>query len=419
MQTTKQKDYSRTILAACIILKIGAGAIAACSANFIAPVVEEFGCLVSEFTLMVSIMAVSMSLLYPVAAKTLNKMKIGKVMAAACFLEALGIAMMAFYKSIGGFYVSGLIIGGAEAFTGLVATPIIVNMWFKKRTGTVLGIVIAVQQASSVFFGFTSGLLITGFGWRVAYLILASVVMLTVPFLLLMMKSPEDAGCLPYGYDPASVGADGPDAISQKKWGLTLRQSLGKAAFWIAWLTCLLYSYGTGGFTHFASYSTLELGESINFGALAGMCMSIGGILCSVLLGRINDRFGVKAGLIWGAAFCTVGFAVAMLAKLGNHYLVMPGAFLAGLAYSMYTVQCPLIARKVVGEKHFSEIWAVMMVANSLIGGGLCFTIGLFYDEFGTYMGAFLTCVGMFIVALICGSVATGMAKTYRDEKNL
>lgn len=389
---------------------------AACTANFIAPVVREFGCLVSEFTLMTSIMAISMSLLYTTAAKTLDKLPIGRVMGIAAACEAVGVALLATYQSVEWFYFSGVLIGGSQAFTGLVATPIVINMWFKKKTGTMLGIVIAVQQVATVGFGLLSGQLITSLGWRAAYLVLAAVVAVTVPFLFFLMKSPAQAGCQPYG---AEEDSDDENAIQlhpiKEEWGLTLKEAFRKPAFWIAWVTCILYSYGTAGFSHFASYSTLELGESTNYGAWAGMCMSLGGIVCSILLGRINDRFGVKAGLLWGAVFSALGFGISILAK-SSHYLVFPGAFITGLAYSMYTVQCPLISRTIVGSKHFSEIWAVMMVANSLIGGGLCFTIGMFYDKTGTYAGAFLMCSALFLLALITGSVSVSMAKKYRNK---
>lgn len=411
----RKRHYAYVILAACVILKIGAGAVAACTANFIAPVVREFGCMVSQFTLMTSIMAISMSLLYAPAARALENLPIGRVMGISALCEAVGVALLATYHSIEWFYLSGVLIGGAQAFTGLVATPIIINMWFKKKTGTMLGIVIAVQQVATVAFGLLSGQLITSMGWRTAYLILAAVVALTVPFLFLLMKSPKQVGCLPYGVEEEAPENAVSAPVEKEEWGLTLKQACGKAAFWIAWLTCILYSYGTAGFSHFASYSTLELGESTNFGAWAGMCMSLGGIVCSLLLGRINDKFGVKAGLIWGAVFCTLGFSIAILAK-NMHFLVFPGAFIAGLAYSMYTVQCPLISRTIVGSKNFSSIWAVMMVANSLIGGGLCFTIGLFYDKMGTYTGAFLMCMGLFLLALVTGSVAVSMSKKYKNQ---
>lgn len=414
-QIDTRKHYAYVILAACIILKIGAGAVASCTANFIAPVVREFGCLVSQFSMMSSVMAVSMSLLYTVAAKTLEKFPVGRVMGIAALCEAVGVALLATYQSIEWFYLSGVLIGGAQAFTGLVATPIVINMWFKKKTGTMLGIVIAVQQVATVSFGLLSGQLITSVGWRSAYLILAAVVAATVPFLLALMKSPEEAGCLPYGAEETAAPVNAlTHPADKEEWGLTLKEALRKPAFWIAWFTCILYSYGTAGFSHFSSYSTLELGESTNFGAWAGMCMSFGGILCSILLGKINDRFGVKAGLVWGAVFSCLGFSISTLARY-NHYLVFPGALITGLAYSMYTVQCPLICRSVVGSKYYSGIWAVMMVANSLIGGGLCFTIGLFYDFTGTYVGAFLTCAGLFLLAMVTGSAAVSMAKKYRE----
>ena len=47
----------------------------------------------------------------------------------------------------------------------------------------------------------------------------------------------------------------------------------------------------------------MELGQSIPYGATAAMCMSLGCVASSVILGYVNDRFGVRAGLGWGALF--------------------------------------------------------------------------------------------------------------------
>lgn len=83
----------------------------------------------------------------------------------------------------------------------------------------------------------------------------------------------------------------------------------------------------------------------------------------------------------------------------------------------MYTVQCPLLARTVVGDKHYSEIWALMMMINSLIGGGLCFTIGLFYDLAGTFRGAFVMGIILFALAAVLGNISLNMRKKLVDSQ--
>ena len=87
---------------------------------------------------------------------------------------------------------------------------------------------------------------------------------------------------------------------------------------YISWIACLMYSYGSGVSGYITPFATMELGQSINFGAQLGMCLGLGGILCSLILGWINDKFGVKAGLLWGAITTTIGYLL-MFASRGEY----------------------------------------------------------------------------------------------------
>ena len=182
---------------------------------------------------------------------------------------------------------------------------------------------------------------------------------------------------------------------------------------YVAWIACIFISYGSAVAGYVTPFITMELGQTINFGARVGVAMSLGGILGSVIVGRINDRFGVNAGFIWGAVTTTAGYATMFL-TYGNPMLAYVGSFVLGLGNCMYMVQCPLLARSVVGSKHYSEIWAVMMVANSLIGGGLYSSVGLFYDRLGSYRGAFIMGAGLYIAAALIGFAAVRMSKRHQ-----
>ncbi|MBQ6496545.1 MAG: hypothetical protein IJI74_05175, partial [Firmicutes bacterium] len=174
MERNRKIHYAWIIMIALIFLKIGAGATSCMTGNFITPVVNEFGCKVNQFTLFLSIDAVGMSIFYMPAAKIISTNKrLGLTIGIAALCEVIGIAMMFTYKSVWGFYFSGFLIGSAGAFTGYVAIPVIVNMWFKKMAGTVLGIIIAVGNAANVVFGLLSARFITLYGWRVASLLIA------------------------------------------------------------------------------------------------------------------------------------------------------------------------------------------------------------------------------------------------------
>lgn len=410
MKTEKRKfHYAWLIFAACILLKIGlGGAVMVIAGNFVTPVVTEMGCRVSEFTMVVSVEAAAMALMYTTAAKVLTTKRIGVVMGVAALGEVAGLALMATYKSVYMFYLSGVIIGVGVAFTGYVAVPIVINMWFRKKAGTVLGIIIAAEGLSAVVYNLLSARLIVTLGWRAAYLIIAAIcLVLSVPMLFLCLKSPEEVGCKPYG---AEDGDEQGEAAAAPEQGLTRRQALKTSAFYIAWLTCAFYSVGCGVQQYITNFATMELGQSIPFGAVAGMCMSLGCVVSSIILGYVNDRFGVKAGLGWGALFMLLGYG-GMLYGINHIELVVPSSLLVGLGGSMYTVQCPLLVRTALGSRDYSSIWSLMMMGNSMVGALSFSSIGLFYDMGGSYKGAFIMAIALYIAAFVTGSVAIDKGK--------
>ena len=414
---TNKKHYAWKVMIACILIKIGtAGMTMSAMGNFVTPIVKELGCGVSALTAYTSINAVAMALLYTTAAKYINTKNIGKIMGFASLVEVIGLGLMSTYDNVVMFYVSGAAIGFAQAFTGYVAIPAVINMWFKKNTGTVLGTVMAVGSAASTVYAFLTGQLINLFGWRMSYVVMAVIAALvTVPAVFLIIKRPKEAGCEPYGADEAPETALNDAAPKAAGFSLTKKQAMSMPMFYIAWAACLCFSYGSGVAYNTQTFSTLELGQTITFGSIVGVVLNLGTIFSSLIVGRINDRYGVKAGLLWGVVTTGLGFGI-MLLSFVNPIFVMPAVFIVGLGNTMYTVQCPLLARTVVGDKHYSDIWAVMMVANSMIGGGLCFTIGLFYDLTGTFRGAFVMGVVLFVMAGILGNIAINMSKKLQKD---
>lgn len=407
---TKKVHYAWVVFASLILIKIGLGGAVMCIAgSFVTPVVNELGCTVSQFTMLVSVEAAAMALMYTTAAKVLNKRRIGFVMGIAAVAEVIGIALMATYKSVYMFYISGAIIGVGVAFTGFVAIPIVINMWFRKKAGTVLGVIVAAEGLATVVYSLLTAQWIVSMGWRAAYLALAAIcLVLSVPALFLFVKSPKEAGSRAYGEDDAQAAVEAPR--QRADWGLTRKQALRSPVLYLAWITCMMYSVGCGVQQYIATFTTMELGQSIPYGAAAAMGVSLGCVASSIILGYINDKFGVKAGLGWGALFIALGYA-GMLYSIAKPGFVLPASLLVGLGGSMYTVQCPLLARTALGGKDYSSIWSLMMMGNSMVGALSFSSIGLFYDVGGSYRGAFVMAIALYLGALVVGSVAVNMGK--------
>lgn len=411
-----KKHYAWKVMLACILIKIGIdGMTMSAMGNFVTPIVKELGCGVSALTAYTSINAVAMALLYTTAAKFLNTKNIGKIMGTAALIQVIGLGMMSTYHNVVMFYISGAIIGLAQAFTGFVAIPVVINMWFKKNTGTVLGTVMATGSVATTLYSLLTGQLINHFGWRTSYLIMAAIAaVVTVPAVFAIIRRPQEVGCLAYGAAEAAQ-TELETSANRRGFSLSKKQAMKLPMFYIAWLACICFSYGSGVAYNTQTFATLELKQSITFGSIVGVALNLGTIFSSLAVGRINDRYGVKAGIGWGVVTTVLGYSM-MFMSYRNPVFVLPAVFLVGLGNTMYTVQCPLLARTVVGDRNYSDIWAVMMVANSIIGGGLCFTIGLFYDLTGTFKGAFVMGSVLFAMAAILGFVAINMSKKLKRD---
>lgn len=407
MKRQGKLHYAWIVFISCIFLKIGVGGVVYCIAgNFVTPVVQDLGCSVSQFTMVVSIEAAAMAFMYSPASKILNRKKIGIVMGVASLAQVIGVALMGVYRTVPMFYISGAIIGIGSAFTGFVAVPMVVNMWFEKKAGTVLGIIIAAENIATILYSLLTAELIVRCGWRMTYIIIAVMALiLSVPAMFIFVKSPAQVGCEPYG-----AGEKTEAAVAVSEWGVTKKEAVRRSVFYIVWLTCMCYSVGCGVQQYIATFATMEIGQSIAFGARAAMCMSVGCIVSSMVLGVINDKFGAKAGLAYGALCILLGYG-CMILSIQRPILCIPAALIIGFGGSMYTVQCPLIARTVLGSRDYSSIWSLMMMGNSLIGAFSFSSIGLFYDKGGSYKGAFIMAIGLYTAAFVIGSVAIGRGR--------
>ena len=416
-ERTPKLHYAWIIFACCVLLRFGVGGVVGCLAgNFVTPIVNDLGCGVSQFTLFVSVEAAAMALMYTTAAKMIVKKRINVVLGLASLLEVAGVALMATYKKAFWFNFSGLLLGIGAAFTGFVGIPVIINMWFKKKAGMVLGIIMASGYVATVVYSLLSAWLINSFGWRGAYLILACIgFLLTVPAAFFLLKTPEDVGCDPYGAENESEEIQ--QCPVEEDWGLTKKQAIRTPMFYMVWLTCMLYSISNSVAGYIATYTTMELGQSITYGASAAMCYNLGCAACSLILGLLNDKRGVRTGLVWGTCFAFAGYC-CMLMSLHNSGLVIPAALIIGLGGSMYTVQSPLLVKSTLGSKYYPSIWSVIMVGNSLAGAFSYAPVGMFYDIGGSYRGAFICALGLFLAAFILGTTSISIKKKYRTSRN-
>jgi MFS family permease len=136
------------------------------------------------------------------------------------------------------FYSLLVGLGVGVAFAPLVST---VARWFLKKRGLATGIVLAGIGLGTAIMPVPAAYLIETYGWSVSYIIIGIIALFGIVLAaLLLRRSPEEMGLLPYGSNVVDKPYVTPATVTIK--GVTLRDAIGTRSFWVLFIITILFS---------------------------------------------------------------------------------------------------------------------------------------------------------------------------------
>jgi MFS family permease len=284
-----------------------------------------------------------------------------------------------------------------------VVTMSTVSRWFDKKRGLALGIASAGGGLGTVIMAPFSALIISDFGWRAAFAIMAAISLLVViPLSMLLKKDPYQIGAWPDGIKGNA------DDNSKRKIGIKDNvQFIGPSfveiartkSFWLfmsIWLLLAVNRFMI--FTHLVPHVT-----DIGFKPVeaASLLSVIGGatILGRVIMGSTADRVGRKLT----ALVCSTLETVSMLWLVWSHnsWMLYLFALMSGFAFGGLSPAMISIVGETFGLQRIGTILGVLEVGFG-IGAAVGPTIaGLIFDFSGTYHLAFLFGASVVLVRTI------------------
>ncbi len=402
------------ILIGCCFLQAATLApIMGCQGNFVVPICNELGCGRSEISVFNTAYWLSMIPALPVAGRILAKHDTRKVMTASTVAVALAVGAMGFYTAPWMWICSGIVFGTFGCCVFTIPLVSMIGNWFHKRTGVAMGIATAVSALAIVVLSPFLQWCISQFGWRNAYFVeMLIVVVFALPWTVLVFRDePGQWGAEPYGLD------DQANAELQERTGLDfqgqpgvpLAQALRSVPFVMLFLFAgIAAMIGSGFDSHLPGYAD-SLGLSAEFGAYLVSALAFGSFCEKLVMGWVNDRFGVWAGVT--AEFAMVSIGVVGLLVLREPLLLVAFTFLFGVQDSFTNVSLPLLVRKVFGSRSYTEIFSWTRMGAGIFGSFAAVLVGLSYDTTGSYAPAFLGA----LVAVLLGAAFVFVAfKTMR-----
>ncbi|BDF72033.1 MFS transporter [Oscillospiraceae bacterium] len=394
------------LLGVILIRGFAGGGLNTVSALFLPPVAAELGVGIGSLAIYLSITSVVMVFWLPIAGRIINKYDIRAVVLAGALLQAVSFAAFGRMNSVYGWYLLAVPYSMGATILANLLGPILINRWFAKNTGLMLGIQMAfVGLFGAVFQPVTSGL-IARRGWRASYFILGIAVLAAVliPGLLLLRDRPGDKGLAPYGQE------EGPRAAQARPGG---QLNVGQAAALrsLSFYLLLLFMIAITGVAvfsqHIPSYGGL-LGYSLERTGTALALASVGSAIGSIAIGMVSDRIGALKtcyGVLGVGLVAILGF---LLAGRGFALFAL-STFLHGLTSSGIMVLAPILTLKFYGQQDYEKIYAKVSMGAPLASILLIPAYGFIYDHMGSYVPVLLGMLLLLLLALF--SIAVGWKK--------
>ncbi len=302
-----------------------------------------------------------------------------------------------------------LAIGTSAMYIVLAATA---SRWFEKKRGFALGIASSGTGLGMVIMSPLATYLISGFGWRIAYIVLGLITwVIVIPMSRLLRKDPYEIGALPDGAISTirATGAPGAPGTTIKDNsvsppGFSLRGVFGTGSFWVLsfiWLLIAVSHFFV--LTHIVPHAT-DIG--VSDGEAAAILALIGGIgiIGRVLAGRTSDRIGSKAAAI-GFSLATVG-AMVWLIWARDLWALYLFAVVYGFAFGGRATAISVLTAEAFGVINIGVILGLMDIgwgAGGAIGSAMG---GLIFDVTGSYVIAFeVGALALLIITLLIAMV--------------
>ena len=204
----------------------------------------------------------------------------------------------------------------------------------RKRANTMVAVVMCFFSVGGILAAFVAMLLLPAFGWQSVYWV-AVLPLLFLPFMMkYFLDSPamllqkgkleELRSTLAKINDKAALPATaGFTGLQEKEPGSPVgalfknRRALGTLMIWVAFFMCLLM---VNGLTTWLPKLMVDAGYALNSGLTFTIALNVGGIVGTLVLGRLADAWGVKRVLV--PMFVIAAVSLTLLG-FGNNMAVL------------------------------------------------------------------------------------------------
>ncbi len=385
MQEKQSKfHYAWLILIAAVCIQGGIiGILVNCTGVIFSAIIKDLGFRSGDLSIYYTIRA----FLQAAACGTTTKLFLNKnpklVMTGLAALGLAGYVGMYFYTDLWQWYFSGILVGICMSCV-LVVIPVVLNNWFAVKNGMVIGIAMAASGLAGAVFSPILSSLITTMGWRKTAVFngVSAFVLIAVPSLLLLVRTPEEMGMKPYGWSEDKKEAAVETAKETKSY------TMPSSMFFICTFSLIV----AGIMTQFGNQLPIlaqSVGYTISVGAMVTSFNMVGNVFGKLAIGVMADKIGIFPSVNLTSVIIAIS-TVMLIFSGANPVMMYAGALLLGLVYSMGTTVPPLVFMEVYGPDEYKVHLSRFQAYNSVVMALASSALPYIYDFTGSFNGALI-----------------------------
>lgn len=405
------------VAGAAIILAVMGSASVAVANLYQAPVTAEFGISNSQFAISHSLVLGVGIFLSPFISQKFATGNFNRIYAISVLVYALAYIGYAFTSNIYVFYLLSLLVGYGYMSTTFIPTTMLINKWFVKKRGLALSLALTGLGIGGVVFSQLVTTLIENVGWRMTYVVYGLIMLAVVlPIVLFVYKvNPEDMQLKAYGTAADDLGQarernedDEGEMQQVQAVRMSVSESMKKPFFVLLVAGSVLVGItNNGGLGQFPPVLTELHGATV--AAMIISVYSAVGIVGKLILGNLNDRFGIIVSILYSCILLALSYVLMMFA--GNLAEAFVSAVLFGLGNAIGTVLPPLMTSSVYSAEQYPKVYGYVqsgvqlgMTVRSLFAAGIA-------DLTGSYNVSWIAIAALSVV------VAFAWGGSYRNAR--
>ena len=372
------------------------------------PVTTDLGMSRGDFSLAISMRPLILFIGMTFSGPIYKRFGVKRPMIFGLLTLAVSYVMLSFSESFLMMAISCALAGLGEAFVGTAAISRVVNNWFHRYQGTLLGLITACTGLGGGIFSVSLSTVIQETGWRSSRLVSALWLAIAAVALFLILKDkPEQLSLRPFGesHKPKQISDE---AVTKKRsmrrpdehWeGYTFQELLRKPIFYVAALTFFL-----SGVSIYSAFSTIaphlqDKGLSASDAAFMNGLMLIFLAVFKFGCGSISDIIGSK----WVCCICMAAAAVSLwlLPDVNNIAGAIPVIAIYSMSVPLTLVVLSLVTYPLFGDRSHDAslgIFLALPYAGSLVIVPITNSI---YDAYGSYDSVFRLSAILAVVVII------------------